>query len=152
MNRLRVVSGGVILSVGALGALLSLPVLLAGDTAVLPITILGAGAMALGAMQLRAGLRASAPRRGPRRVPGPRRRHADTSVPLMYYGDPGGGDRSDGGSGSDGGDRSDGGSGDSGGGFFGGDSGGGGFFGGGGDSGGGFSGGGGDSGGGGGGS
>ncbi|MFG1884517.1 hypothetical protein [Micromonospora sp. NPDC049102] len=136
MNRLRVVSCGVILSVGALGALLSLPVLLAGGTAVLPITILGAGAMALGAVQLRAGLRASAPRRGPRRVPGPRRRHADTSVPLMYYGEPGGGDRSD-----DGGSGSDGGSGDSGGGFFGG-----------GDSGGGFSGGGGDSGGGGGGS
>ncbi|MEU0550059.1 hypothetical protein [Micromonospora sp. NPDC005979] len=143
MNGRRVVSGGVILSVGALGALLSVPVLLAGDTAVLPITILGVVAVALGAVQLRAGLRASAPRRGPRRVPGPRRRHADTSVPLMYYGDSGGGDRSDGGGGGDSG----------GGGFFGGggDSGGG-FFGGGGDSGGGFSGGGGDSGGGGGGS
>ncbi|WP_433114577.1 hypothetical protein [Micromonospora sp. CA-246542] len=138
MNGRRVVSGGVILSVGALGALLSVPVLLAGDTAVLPITVLGVVAAALGAVQLRAGLRASAPRRAPRRVPGPRRRHADTSVPLMYYGDSGGGDRSDGG--------------DSGGGFFGGESGGGGFFGGGGDSGGGFSGGGGDSGGGGGGS
>ncbi|MFI5925018.1 hypothetical protein ACIA3K_03440 [Micromonospora sp. NPDC051543] len=131
MNGRRVVSGGVILLLGALGALVSVPVLLAGDTAVLPITILGVGAMALGAVQLRAGLRASAPRRGPRRVPGPRRRHADTSVPLTYYGDSGGGDRSDSGSG--------------------GDSGGGGFFGGG-DSGGGFSGGGGDSGGGGGGS
>ncbi|MEU7928084.1 hypothetical protein [Micromonospora sp. NPDC049801] len=140
MNGRRVMSGGVIVLVGALGALFSVPALRAGETAVLPITILGVVAMALGAVQLRAGLRASAPRRGPRRVPGPRRRHADTSVPLMYYGDSGGGDRSDGGGGGDSG----------GGGFFGGDSGGG-FFGGG-DSGGGFSGGGGDSGGGGGGS
>ncbi|MGV9215022.1 hypothetical protein ACTFTM_24445 [Micromonospora sp. RB23] len=149
MNGRRVVSGGTILLVGALGALVSAPVLLAGNPAVLPITILGVAAMAFGAVQLRGGLRAPAPRRGPRRVPGPRHRHADTSVPLTYYG---AGDWS--GSG-------DSGSGDSGGGFFGGDSGGGGFSGGdsggggfsGGDSGGGgFSGGGGDSGGGGGGS
>ncbi|WP_422736277.1 hypothetical protein ACN263_22205 [Micromonospora sp. WMMD729] len=144
MNGRRVVSGGMILLVGALGALVSAPVLLAGNPAVLPITILGVAAMALGAVQLRGGLRAPAPRRGPRRVPGPRRRHADTSVPLTYYGAgdwPGSGDPGSG----------DSGGGDSGGGFFGGDSGGGGFFGG--DSGGGgFSGGGGDSGGGGGGS
>ncbi|MFY1616997.1 hypothetical protein [Micromonospora sp. WMMD736] len=129
MNRRRVVSGGVVLLVGALGALVSVPVLLAGNPAVLPITILGVAAMAFGAVQLRGGWRAPAPRRT-RRVPGPRRRYADTSVPLTYYG---AGDWSGGG--------------DSGGG----DSGGGGFFGGG-DSGGGFSGGGGDSGGGGGGS
>lgn len=139
MNRRRVASGGVVLLVGALGALVSVPALLAGNPAVLPITILGVAAMAFGAVQLRGGLRAPAPRR-PRRVPGPRRRYADTSVPLTYYGagDPSGSGDSSGG--------------DSGGGFFGGgDSGGGGFFGGG-DSGGGFSGGGGDSGGGGGGS
>ena len=127
MNGRRVVSGGMILLVGGLGALVSAPVLLAGNPAVLPITILGVAAMAFGAVQLRGGLRAPAPRRGPRRVPGPRQRHAGTSVPLMYYGDSGG-DRSGG----------DSGSGDSGGGgFFGGDSGGGGFSGGGGDSGGG---------------
>ncbi|WP_435210178.1 hypothetical protein [Micromonospora sp. bgisy143] len=139
MNGRRVVSGGMILLVGALGALVSAPVLVAGDTAALPITILGVAAMAFGVVQLRGGLRAPAPRRGPRRVPGPRRRHAGTSVPLTYYG---AGDWSGSGDSE---------SGDSGGGFFGGGDSGGGLFGGG-DSGGGFSGGGGDSGGGGGGS
>ncbi|MEV4764189.1 hypothetical protein AB0J89_16360 [Micromonospora chokoriensis] len=128
MNGWRVVTGVMILSGGALGALLSAPVLLAGDTAALPITILGAGAMAFGAVQVRGGLQAPAPRREPRRVPGPRRRHADTSTPATYYGDSNGWDWSGGGGGdsrgggSSGGDFGGGGS--SGGG--GGDSGGGG--------------------------
>ncbi|MFJ2081885.1 hypothetical protein ACIOBK_05000 [Micromonospora chokoriensis] len=126
MNGWRVVTGVMILSGGALGALLSAPVLLAGDTAALPITILGAGAMAFGAVLVRGGLQATAPRRAPRRVPGPRQRHTDTSIPSTYYGD------------SNGWDWSRGGDGDSaGGGHSGGDFGGGGSSGGGGDSGGG---------------
>ncbi|MGW3787748.1 hypothetical protein ACWD5Z_24405 [Micromonospora chokoriensis] len=131
MNGWRVVTGVMILSGGALGALLSAPVLLDGDTAALPITILGAGAMAFGAVQVRGGLRAPAPRRAPRRVPGPRQRHADTSTPATYYGDSNGWDWSGGGSGdSRGGDSV-------GGGYSGGDFGGGSSSGGGGDSGGG---------------
>ncbi|SCE98723.1 hypothetical protein [Micromonospora chokoriensis] len=126
MNGWRVATGGMILSGGALGALLSAPVLLAGDGAALPITILGVGAMAFGAVQVRGGLRAPAPRPAPRRVPGPRRRYADTSTPATYYGDSGGSDWSRGGDGDSGG-----------GGYSGGDFGGGGSSGGGGDSGGG---------------
>ncbi|MDG4840866.1 hypothetical protein O7631_30440 [Micromonospora sp. WMMD967] len=126
MNGWRVATGVVILSGGVLGALLSAPVLLAGDVAVLPITILGVGAMAFGAVLVRGGLRAPAPRRAPRRVPGPRRRHADTSIPSTYYGDSNGWDWSRGGDGDSGG-----------GGYSGGDFGGGGSSGGGGDSGGG---------------
>lgn len=122
MNGWRVATGVVILSSGALGALLSVPVLLAGDTAALPIMILGVGAMAFGAVQVRGGLRAPAPRRAPRRVPGPRQRHADTSIPSTYYGDSdgwtwsGGGDGGSAGGGYSGGGGSSGGGGDSGGG------------------------------------
>ncbi|MEU7774909.1 hypothetical protein AB0C44_26635 [Micromonospora taraxaci] len=120
MNGWRVATGVMILSGGALGALLSAPVLLAGDTAALPITILGAGAMAFGAVQVRGGLRAPAPRRAPRRVPGPRQRHADTSIPSTYWDWSRGGDGDSAGGGHSGGDfgggGSSGGGGDSGGG------------------------------------
>ncbi|MEU7921304.1 hypothetical protein [Micromonospora zamorensis] len=112
MNGRRVVAGGTLLAVGTIAAVLAAPVLLAGDLATLPIMIFGGGAAAFGAVWLRDGLRAPAPRRGARAVPGPRRRHADTSIPSTYYGDSNGWNWS----GGDSGGGSSGGGGDSGGG------------------------------------
>ncbi|MET7961662.1 hypothetical protein [Micromonospora zamorensis] len=111
MNGRRVVAGGTLLTVGTLAAALAAPVLLAGDLATLPIMIFGGAAAVFGAVWLRDGLRAPASRRGARAVPGPRRRHADTSIPSTYYGDSNGWDWSGGDSGG-----SSGGGGDSGGG------------------------------------
>ncbi|MET8371598.1 hypothetical protein [Micromonospora profundi] len=130
MDRRRVVVGGLLLAAGVLAVLPAARVLLTGDLAPLPIMIIGGGAMLFGAVRLRAGLRAPAPRRPVRPGPGQGMRHADTSIPGTYYGG------SDSGSWSGGGDS---GGGWSGGGDSGGSSGGG--WSGGGDSGGGWSGG-----------
>ncbi|KOX10732.1 hypothetical protein ADK66_07515 [Micromonospora sp. NRRL B-16802] len=112
--------GVLLLGAGVLAVLAAARVLLTGDLAPLPIMIIGGGAIVFGAVRLRAGLRAPAPRRSVR--PGQGGRHADTSIPWTYYGG------SDSGGWSGGGDSGGGwpGGGDSGGGWpGGGDSGGG---------------------------
>ncbi|QGN47481.1 hypothetical protein GKC29_11940 [Micromonospora sp. WMMC415] len=146
----RLVALGVLLGLGGLALALAAGTgLLAGDLAALPVVVLGAGLAGFGAVVVRAGARAPAPRTaGARRggafgvVPGPA---GDVGADYRHR-DHGDGD--DPGDWSSGGGSSDG---DSGRGSSGGDSGGGWFFGGGDSGGGGWSsGGGGDSGGGGG--
>ncbi|MEU8297062.1 hypothetical protein AB0C04_07230 [Micromonospora sp. NPDC048909] len=85
MNGRRVVLGGLLLTAGMLAVVPAATVLLAGDVAALPIMIFGLAAAVFGAARLRGGLRAPAPPRVARGVPGPRRRYAETSSPPMPY-------------------------------------------------------------------